>query len=119
MWMDYNRSVITETEFSRVSDAVLDALNHAMDTVADSHDVDILFQSGVLSLEIEEPVLSKIIISPNSSARQIWISAQLTSFKLDWSPDEEAFVLSETGEHLDVLVGRLVGEELGVGPIPL
>ena len=117
--MDYNRSVITDAEFGRASDSALDDLNRRMDTIADEHDVEILFQSGVLSLEIEEPTFSKIIISPNSSARQIWISAQLTSFKLDWSAEREAFVLSATEEPLDILVGRLVGEELGVGPVQL
>ena len=111
--------MLTDADFTRTSDAALDTLNRAMDTVADDHDVEILFQSGVLSLEIEEPVSSKIIVSPNSPARQIWISAQSTSFKLDWSPDQSAFVLPTTGEPLDVLLGRLVGEELGIGPISL
>ncbi len=90
-----------------------------MDSIADEHDVEILYQSGVLSLEIEEPALSKIIVSPNSSALQIWISAQSTSFKLDWSPADAAFIFPATGETLDTLIGRLVGEELGVGPIRL
>ncbi len=111
--------MITEAEFTQSSDAVLEALNRSMDTIADDHDVEILFQSGVLSLEIEAPTVSKIIVSPNSSARQIWISAQSTSFKLDWSPDNAAFIFPATGEPLDVLIGRLVGEELGVGPIHL
>ena len=111
--------MITDAEFAHSSEAALDALNRSMDTIADDHDVEILFQSGVLSLEIEEPSVSKIIVSPNSSARQIWISAQSTSFKLDWSPDEATFIFPATGEPLNVLIGRLVGEELGVGPIHL
>ncbi len=111
--------MITEAEFTQASDAVLDLLNRSLDTIADDHEVEVLYQSGVLSLEIEDPVLSKIIVSPNSSARQIWISAQSTSFKLDWSPDRAAFVFPETNEPLNVLIGRLVGEELGIGPIRL
>ena len=111
--------MITDAEFSKASDAALEKLNRGMDSVADRHDVEILFQGGVLTLEIEEPAPSKIIISPNSSARQIWISAQSTSFKLDWSPDAAAFVLQATREPLGVLVGRLLGEELGVGPLSL
>ena len=111
--------MITEAEFTQSSDAALELLNRSMDSIADDHEVEILYQSGVLSLEIEEPALSKIIVSPNSSARQIWISAQSTSFKLDWSPDKAAFIFPATGEPLDILIGRLVGEELGVGPISL
>ncbi len=111
--------MITDTDFTKASDTVLEALNRAMDVVAENHEVEILYQSGVLAVEIEEPISSKIIISPNSAARQIWISAQLTSFKLDWSSDQETFVFPSTGESLGVLVGRLIGEELGVGPIEL
>jgi CyaY protein len=44
--------------------------------------------------------------------RQIWISAQSRSFKLDWNGT--TFVLASTSEALDTLVGRLVGEQLGV-----
>jgi len=57
------------------------------------------------------------VISPQASTRQIWMSAQSTSFKLDWSGS--AFVLASTGETLNRLVGRLVGEQLGVAPISL
>jgi iron donor protein CyaY len=109
--------VITDIEFARASENALETLNRTLDVVAEEHEVEILYQGGVLTLEIEEPVLSKIVISPNSSAGQVWISAQLTSFKLDWSAEGKAFVLAATGEALDVLIGRLVGEELGVGPI--
>lgn len=106
-------------EFSRLSDRTLEALNRALDTVADTHEVEVLYQGGVLTLEIESPGPSKIVISPASAVSQIWISAQSTSFKLDWDPKREAFVLGKTAENLAALVGRLVGEDLGVGPLRL
>jgi iron donor protein CyaY len=111
--------VLTDEEFSKSSSAALEALNIGMDRVADEHDVEILYQGGVLTLEIEEPAPSKIIVSPNSSAGQIWISAQSTSFKLDWSPDTSTFVLPETHESLNTLLGRILGEELGIDSISL
>jgi CyaY protein len=111
--------MIGETEFSKQSERALETLNRTLDVVAENHDVEIMYQGGVLTLEIEEPVLSKIIVSPNSSARQIWISAQSTSFKLDWSAEGSAFVLASSGETLNGLLGRLIGEELGVDSIPL
>ena len=110
---------MTATDFSRDSDAALEALNRKMDVLAEEHDTEVLYQSGVLTVEIEEPAPSKIVISPNSSAGQIWISAQSTSFKLDWLPDREEFSYPPTGESLNTLVGRLVGEELQIGPIQL
>jgi iron donor protein CyaY len=109
--------MLTDSEFKAAVELALDTLNRAMDTVADEHDVEILYQSGVLSIEIEDPAPSKIVISPNSSAGQIWISAQWTSFKLDWSEPLESFVYRPTGETIQTLVGRLTGEELGISPL--
>lgn len=117
--MNYNRLAMNDTEFQNAAEAELSRLNRAMDPVADIHDVEIVYQAGVLTVEVEEPALSKIIVSPNGPARQIWISAQATSFKLDWSPEREAFVLASTGESLSDLLGRILGEELGGDPIAL
>ena len=44
---------------------------------------------------------------------QIWISALVSSFKLDWSESHQSFILSKTGEPLKDLVGRLIGEQVG------
>jgi frataxin-like iron-binding protein CyaY len=77
----------------------------------------VLHQNGVLTVEIEDPNPGKMVISPNAPVRQIWISAQMKSFKLDWNGS--AFVFSPTSESLDTLVGRLVGEQLGTGPVKL
>ena len=90
-----------------------------MDPLVDLHDLEILYQSGVLTVEIEEPRASKIVVSPNSPASQIWISAQATSFKLDWMPETADFVFAPTGESLEILLGRLIGEELGIPPVVL
>ena len=108
---------MTETEFRRESDAILDKLNRALDVVAENYDAEVMFQNGVLTIEVEEPTPGKIVISPNTPVRQIWISALSRSFKLDWSGTE--FVLTSTGESLRTLIGRLVGEQLGIAPIHL
>jgi CyaY protein len=108
---------MTETEFRRESDTVLEKLNRALDVVAENYDAEVMFQNGVLTIEVEEPTPGKIVISPNAPVRQIWISALSRSFKLDWSGTE--FVLQSTSESLRTLVGRLVGEQLGIGPVQL
>ena len=92
-------------------------MNRALGDVTEDHDIEILFQNNVLSIETEEPNPGKIVISPQAPTRQIWISAQSTSFKLDWSGS--AFVFPATGETLNQLVGRLLSEQLGVEPIQL
>jgi iron donor protein CyaY len=108
---------LTEAEFRTHYDTALERLNRALDVVAENYDAEIVFQNGVLSIEIEDPDPGKIVISPQAVTRQIWISAQSTSFKLDWSGS--AFVLPSSGETLNQLVGRLAGEQLGVAPILL
>jgi iron donor protein CyaY len=108
---------LSETEFRTASEAALQHLNKALGVVAEEHDAEVLYQNGVLSVEIEEPNPGKMVISPNSPVRQIWVSAQLKSFKLDWNGS--VFMFAPSNESLDTLIGRLVGEQLGVGPIKL
>jgi iron donor protein CyaY len=108
---------LTEAEFRTRCDAALNHINRSLDAVVDEHDIEVNLQNGVLTIEVDQPNSGKIVISPQAPTRQIWISAQATSFKLDWSAD--AFILPSTGETLDLLVGRLVGEQLGIGRIDL
>jgi iron donor protein CyaY len=108
---------LTEPEFRSHLDAAFDKLNRSLGVVAEAYDVEILFQNNVLSIEVEDPKPGKIVISPQAPTRQVWISAQSTSFKLDWSGS--AFVFPATGETLNQLIGRLVGEQLGVAAIQL
>jgi iron donor protein CyaY len=108
---------LTEGEFRSRCDDAFNKLNRDLDVVAEEHDVEILLQNGVLSLGFEGPNPGKIVISPQTPTRQIWISAQSTSFKLDWNGS--AFVFPATGESLNQLIGRLTGEQLGVDPIDL
>ncbi len=100
---------LSESEFRRESDAALEKLNRSLDDVAEKYDAEVMFQNGVLTIEVEEPNPGKIVISPNAPVRQIWISALSRSFKLDWSGS--GFVWTATGESLDALVYRLVAEQ--------
>jgi iron donor protein CyaY len=108
---------LTEAEFRTHCDAALNQMNRSLDSVVDEHDIEVMLQNGVLTIEVEEPNPGKIVISPQAPTRQIWISAQSTSFKLDWSGT--AFVLPGTAETFNQLVGRLLGQQLGVDPIDL
>lgn len=107
---------LSESEFRTQSDAALNRLNRSLGIVSEEHDAEVLLQNGVLIIETEEPNPGKIVVSPNAPVRQIWISALSRSFKLDWAG--EAFVFT-TGETLDTLLGRLIGEQLGIEPIKL
>jgi frataxin-like iron-binding protein CyaY len=71
--------------------------------------MNILFENGS----------SKFVVTPNTPVRQIWISAQATSFKLEWSEEAHAFVLPKTGEALLSLIERLLRDHLGDPSIQL
>lgn len=90
----------------------MDSLKRALIQAEDSADLEVEDQSGALHISFEEPP-GRFVISPNAPVRQIWISALSTSFKLDWSDDQNDFVLLKTGEKLKDLVARLINEQLG------
>jgi iron donor protein CyaY len=102
-----------ELTFRRAADGALEELKKHL--IAREEDEDAGFeveeQNGVLNVVFEEPP-AKFVITPNTPVRQIWISALSTSFKLDWEEKMQAFVLPKTGEKLQPLVDRLVGEHL-------
>lgn len=70
------------------------------------------FNAGALAIEFEESP-AKFVISPNSPVRQIWVSAHSKSFKLDWNPDQQAFVWPETGQTLTELIQSAISKQLG------
>ena len=109
----YTGAMLDELEFRNLAETALDSLMKHL--IAREEDDDAGFevegQGGVLNVLFEEPA-GKFVITPNAPMRQIWISALSTSFKLDWEPAARAFLLPRTGEPLEALVDRLIGEHL-------
>jgi CyaY protein len=103
--------MMDELEFRRAAENALDGLKRRLIEVEEDEDAgfEVEEQNGVLNVLFEEPP-GKFVITPNAPVRQIWISALSTSFKLDWDETAKAFVLPRTGERLDPLVDRLIGE---------
>jgi CyaY protein len=105
-----------EQEFRRRADAALEALKRALIAAEEEAGIEVEEQAGALHISFEEPP-ARFVISPNAAARQIWISALSTSFKLD--PAEGGFALQKTGEGLKALVARLVNQQLGEEKVSL
>jgi CyaY protein len=106
--------MLGELEFRRLADSAIDALKRHL-IVREEEDeagFEVEEQNGALNVAFEEPA-SKFVITPNTPVRQIWISALSTSFKLDWDENAKAFVLPRTGEQLEPLLDRLIGENSG------
>lgn len=109
--------MIDENVFRRHADATLDALRKSLIAAEESAQIEVEDQSGALHISFEDG--SRFVISPNAPARQIWISALATSFKLDWSETHQDFVLQKTGEELKPLVARLINQQLGEEAVTL
>jgi iron donor protein CyaY len=103
--------MLDDTEFRKRCDAALESLKKSLMAAEESADIEVEDQAGALHISFNDG--SKFVISPNAAARQIWISALATSFKLDWSDGSQDFILQKTGEVLKPLVSRLINQQLG------
>ena len=104
--------MIDEAQFRRVSDHALEALKQSLIVAEEEGGFEAEDNNGVLNVLFEDGS-TKFVFTPQTPVRQIWISARTTSFKLDWSEHEAAFVLPKTGETLLALTERLLREQLG------
>ena len=101
-----------EQDFRRKCDAALEALRRRLLDLSDEHGFEVEGEGGKLELLFEEPEETRFVISPNTPARQIWISALTTSFKVGWSGTANDFVLDKTGETLAQVMSRILSEQL-------
>lgn len=104
---------IGEAEFQEKAEQGILELERAFGDLAEDRDLDVQVQSNVLTVSFEEGEPGRFIVSPNSSVSQLWVSARMASYKLDWSSEQSAFVLASTGETLKQLMTRVTREQLG------
>ena len=108
-----------ESAFRTESDRALESLKQALIKAEDdSGSFEFEDNNGVMNI-IFENGSSKFVVTPNTPVRQVWISAQATSFKLEWNETHRAFTLPKTGETLKPLVARLLREHLANPDITL
>jgi len=110
--------MIDETTFRRVSDQALEALKQSPIEAEEDGGFEAEDNNGVLNVLFEDGA-AKFVFTPNTPVRQIWISAQSTSFKLDWDESTSLFILPKTGEALKPLTQRLLREHLSDESITL
>jgi iron donor protein CyaY len=104
--------MLDEAAFRRESDHALESLKQALIAAEDdSGSFEFDDNNGVMNV-IFENGSSKFVVTPNTPVRQVWISAQATSYKLEWSESARAFILPKTGEPLIPLTERLLREHL-------
>ena len=110
--------MIDEATFRREADRALDSLKQSLIEAEEEGGFEAEENNGVLNILFEDRP-GKFVLTPQTPVRQLWISAQSTSFKLDWSPEGSVFLLAKTGESLKVLIERLLREFLSNPEITL
>ena len=111
--------MLDETTFRAHCDRALESLKQALIAAEDdSAGFEFEDNNGVMNILFEDGS-SKFVVTPNTPVRQIWISAQTTSFKLEWDEAAGEFVLPKTGEALMQLIQRLLREHLNDPSITL
>ena len=104
--------MIDEQDFKKRADEALTALNRHLIAASDDYGFEVDFNAGALGVEFEDPP-AKFVISPNTPARQIWVSANNKSYKLDWDVVENTFVHSESGDSLKRLIEKAISKQMG------
>jgi CyaY protein len=102
--------MIDETTFRHESDKALESLKQSLFRAEEDGGFEAEEKNGVLNVLFEDDS-AKFVFTPNTPVAQIWISAQSTSFKLEWDADKKAFTLPKTGEDLRTLTQRLLREQ--------
>ena len=103
--------MLDEPTFRRVSDQALHDLKQSLIAAEEDGGFETEEKNGVLNVLFEDGSF-KFVFTPQTPVRQLWISARSTSFKLDWSPSANAFILPKTSETLKTLTQRLLQEQL-------
>lgn len=102
---------LDEQQFRTRSDEALMQLEKALQKAADEYEFDVDRNEGALTVEFEDPP-ARFVVSPNAPVRQIWVSARVQSFKLDWNDAAAEFALPD-GRTLRRLLADVIGQQLG------
>jgi len=104
--------MIDELTFRKLADTSLEQLQRALEKAADTYEFEVDRNEGALTVEFEDPP-ARFVVSPNAPVRQIWVSARVKSFKLDWDAARSAFVFAADQRDLKQLMAGVIGEQLG------
>ncbi len=95
-------TTLAESEFHRRVDALLDALEEAVDAV--DADIDSEKTGGILTLTFADR--SKVIVNRQTPNREIWVAAKSGGFHFRY--DGAVWRDTRSGDQLDALLSRVV-----------
>lgn len=100
---------MNESEFERIADAAIAALERAFEAGAPDADVQAK-GTGMLEVEFEDG--SKMVINRHSAAREIWVAARSGGFHFRY--DGTGWRDTRDGAELFAAVSRLASQQAGV-----
>jgi CyaY protein len=100
---------MNESEFERIADAAIAALERAFEAGAPDADVQAK-GTGMLEVEFEDG--SRMIINRHGAAREIWVAARSGGFHFRY--DGTGWRDTRDGAELFAAVSRLASEQAGV-----
>jgi frataxin len=103
--------MLDELRFRDHAEETLDSLFSALERASDDYEFEVDRNGEAVLVEFIEPP-AKFVVSPNAPVRQIWVSARVKSFKLDWNEPRSTFTLVD-GRDLPQLMADVIGEQLG------
>lgn len=105
-----HRVHLEESEFHARVDAILAAIECALEADADGVDADI--NAGILTLDFADH--SKVIVNRQTPNREIWVAAKSGGYHFFF--DGASWRDSRSGESLESLVSRVISMQGGVAP---
>lgn len=100
---------MNESEFERIADAAIAALERAFESGVPDADVQAK-GTGMLEVEFEDG--SKMVINRHSAAREIWVAARSGGFHFRY--DGTGWRDTRDGTELFAAVSRLASQQAGV-----
>src|ERR1700722_3347982 len=107
-----SKSMMEEQKFRKMAEEALEQLQRALEKATDKYEFEVDRNEGALTVEFEDPP-ARFVVSPNAPVRQVWVSARVKSFKLDWDEARGAFVLAADQRDLKQLMAGVIGEQIG------
>jgi iron donor protein CyaY len=100
-----------DTSFRTHAESAMNALFARLTAASDNYPFEPDWSGGALTVEFDDPP-AKFVVSPNAPVHQIWVSANVQSFKFEWNPAQNSFVLPATGQTLTELMAEAIGKHL-------
>lgn len=93
-------------------DALLSAIEDAVDALSESIDVDVERAGNVLTLTFESG--QKLVVNSQTANQEVWVAARSGGFHYRWDETIDRWTDTRSGEDLEAALARITEGETGV-----